>query len=365
MLKIAVVNDSILAAESLRRVVESVPDYQLTWVAYDGREAVGKCRDLCPDIVLMDLIMPVMDGVEATRAISAEFQCAILVVTASVGGHAGKVFEAMGAGALDAVNTPILGASGEGEGRDALVSKINTIAALLRGKPLRRRKSSPHSEPETLGDALAQTTPAQPKRDDVPPLIAIGASTGGPAALCEVLRALPPDPGVAIAIIQHVDEQFAASFIKWLDEQVPLRVRMAEPGEPLLVDTVLVCGREDHLVVGADGRLDYNPEPRQLAYRPSVDVFFHSLAENYAYQSVGVLLTGMGRDGAAGLKALRERNWYTLAQDQASCAVYGMPKAAKELDAAAEILPLRDIGPRLAEWTEHTSRRGGGKRKRL
>jgi len=113
MKKIAIVNDTMMAAESLRRVVTSVPEFDLVWVAYDGQEAVNKCRELCPDIILMDLIMPEMNGVQATRAITAEFECAILVVTASVDGHAGMVFEAMGAGALDAVNTPTLGASGD------------------------------------------------------------------------------------------------------------------------------------------------------------------------------------------------------------------------------------------------------------
>ncbi len=339
-----------MAAESLRRVVDSVTDYQLAWVAHDGREALRKCSELCPDIILMDLIMPEMDGVEATRAICAEFQCAILVVTASVDGHAGKVFEAMGAGALDAVNTPILGPNGDSGGANALISKINTIATLLHGKPL-RRGTSPSSAIQL------------PIVDCDTPLIAIGASTGGPSALCEVLRALPAKPGVAIAIVQHVDEQFVASFTQWLDEQVPLKVRAAQPGEPPAIDTVLVCAREDHLVIRADGRLDYNPEPRALAYRPSVDVFFHSLAEHYVNQTVGVLLTGMGKDGAAGLKAMSERNWHTIAQDQASCAVYGMPKAAKELDAAREILPLGNIGPRLAEWAEQASKRGREQRK--
>lgn len=350
MLKLAIVNDSILAAESLRRVVQSEADYQLVWVAYNGREAVQKCSDQCPDIILMDLIMPEMDGVEATRAISAKFECAILVVTASVDGHAGKVFEAMGAGALDAVNTPILGTSGEGEGRDALVRKINTIATLLRGKPFRRGSVS-KSRPATVdgGSRL--------------PLIAIGASTGGPSALCQVLQALPADPGVAIAIIQHVDEQFAASFTQWLENQAPIPVRIAEPGEPLALNTALICGREDHLVLEPDGLLRYQPEPRALAYRPSVDVFFNSLADNHYYQSVGVLLTGMGRDGAAGLKALRERGWLTIAQDQQTCAVYGMPKAAKEIDAAKEILPLGNIGPRLAGWAEQAATRGGRTRK--
>jgi len=128
MLKIAVVNDSLMAAECLRRVVNRVPEYQLLWVAYNGREALHYCSRHCPDIILMDLIMPEMDGIEATRRISEEFGCAILVVTATVHGHAGRVFEAMGAGALDAVNTPMLGESGHGEGEDLLIHKINTIA---------------------------------------------------------------------------------------------------------------------------------------------------------------------------------------------------------------------------------------------
>jgi two-component system response regulator WspF len=121
-----------------------------------------------------------------------------------------------------------------------------------------------------------------------------------------------------------------------------------------------VCGREEHLVLGADGLLNYQTEPKDLAYRPSVDVFFNSLIDNHNNQSVAVLLTGMGKDGAQGLRSLREKGWWTIAQDQATCAVYGMPKAAKELDAAEEILPLGGIGARLIEWAEHASRRSAG-----
>jgi len=349
MLKIGIVNDSLMAAECLRRVVTGVPEFELTWVAYNGREALNRCSQSCPDIILMDLIMPEMDGIEATRRITAEFGAAILVVTATVNGHAGRVFEAMGAGALDAVNTPILGAAGKGEGEDTLIRKINTIATLLHGKPARRIATAPEAN-------LSNTT------DSGVPLIAIGSSTGGPSALVEVLQAMPAHPGVAIAIVQHVDEQFMPSFISWLNSHAPLPVRMAKPGDQFEADTVLVCGREDHLIFTPQQQLDYTAHPTSLVYRPSVDVFFNSLAEHHRNQMVGVLLTGMGRDGAEGLKAIRERGWETIAQDQQTSAVYGMPKAAKEIGAAGKILPLGNIGPALVQWAENAA--AGGRRTR-
>ncbi len=339
MIRIAIVNDSMLAVESLRRVIHDIPGYQLLWVAHDGEEAVNRCDDHCPDIILMDLIMPKMDGVEATRIISARHDCAILVVTAIIEGYAGRVFEAMGAGALDAINTPVLGASGSGEGAASLVRKIRTIAMLISDKPARNVRGK---------------EPGKITRTDIPevPLIAIGASTGGPAALREILQTVPQDSGAAIAIIQHVDEQFSASFINWLNDYSPLTVRAARPGDHFRANEVLVCGREDHLIMTPGGSLDYTPHPIEQVYRPSVDVFFESLYKNYETQSLAILLTGMGKDGARGLKKLRDKGWHTLAQDQASCAVYGMPKAAKALDAATEILALGDIGPRLVRWTE-------------
>jgi two-component system response regulator WspF len=349
MLKVAIVNDSPMAAESLRRVVESVPDYKLAWIAANGREAIDNCGLNRPDIILMDLIMPEMDGVEATRRISTQFGCAILVVTATVNGHAGRVFEAMGGGALDAVNTPLLGSSGHGEGREILIRKIDAIATLLQDRPYRRSQlAAPAPQPASITEGV--------------PLIAIGASTGGPSALKELLQAMPPNPGAAIAIVQHVDEQFAASFIDWLNQHAPLPVAQAKAGEPLETDKVVVCGRQDHLVLTAEGLLGYTADPKQLAYRPSVDVFFQSLAKYQGNQTVGVLLTGMGKDGAAGLKSMRERGWLTIAQDRETSAVYGMPKAAKELDAAEKILPLQGIWPALAEWARRLPRAAKGQR---
>ncbi|HSJ48751.1 MAG TPA: chemotaxis response regulator protein-glutamate methylesterase [Gammaproteobacteria bacterium] len=333
-MRIAIVNDSQIAREALRRIIASDPGHTLAWTAENGREAVAKAHENTPDIILMDLIMPDMDGVEATRQIMALSPCAILVVTASVRENTPKVFEAMGAGALDAVNTPVLGTSGTGEGRTALLTKLETVKMLLRGQArldaaLGKPKPCAHDHPEQQ-------------------LIAIGASTGGPAALAEVLGALPQDIPAAIVVVQHVDEQFVASFAEWLGGRIQLPVRLAQEGEAPRPGTVLVAGRHDHLVLKADKRLGYSADPVDYPYRPSVNAFFSSLVTHWQGEVTGVLLTGMGRDGAEGLLALRGQGWHTLAQDMATSAVYGMPKAAAELDAAVSVLPLGAIGDSIA-----------------
>ncbi len=340
-MRIAIVNDSQLALEALRRVIASDPAHELVWTAVNGVEAVEKALRDTPDIILMDLIMPDMDGAKATRQIMAHSPCAILVVTASVRENTPKVFEAMGAGALDAVNTPVLGASGDGEGRNALLAKLDTVKMLIRGQArINAAQGIPapcvHNHPEQQ-------------------LIAIGASTGGPAALAQTLSALPLDIPASIVVIQHVDEQFAKSFAEWLDSQIALPVRLAEEGDRLQPGTVLVAGRQDHLVLKPNQQLGYTPDPVEYPYRPSVNAFFTSLVAHWQGEVTGVLLTGMGRDGAEGLLALRTQGWHTIAQDMDTSAVYGMPKAAAELDAAEEILPLGEIGGAIAALYEKTT----------
>lgn len=336
-MRIAVVNDSIMAVESLRQVIAASSKHSLAWVAHDGEEAVAKCRDDRPDILLMDLIMPKMDGVEATRQIMAESPCAIVVVTASVTGNAAKVFHAMGAGALDAINTPVLGLSGTGEGQAMLLQKIDTVAKLIN---VTEQTQATENQPRAIQSAEHSDAGQR--------LICIGSSTGGPAALKDTLACLPADLPAAIVIVQHVDQEFAPSFASWLDSEIPLPVRLADEGDCLLPGQVLVAGREEHLMLGRDQRLHYTPEPVEYAYRPSVNVFFESVAENWRHMAVGVLLTGMGRDGGAGLLNLRQAGCHTIAQDRETSAIYGMPKAAAELDAAVDILPLGEIGPALA-----------------
>lgn len=335
-MRVAVVNDSKLAAESLRRVIDESGRHQVAWIAEDGAEAVRRCADDLPDLVLMDLIMPQLDGVGATRQIMARTPCAIVVVTASVAGNAAKVFEAMGAGALDAINTPILGMNGTGAGHAALLHKIDMVGRLIEAPKRIARAQPPTPAPNPCA-----------KPGACPPLIAIGASTGGPAALHRILAPMPADLDAAIVLIQHVDEQFARSFAQWLDEQTALSVRLAQPGDRPRPGLVLVAGREDHLILTPDGTLSYTPEPADYAYRPSVNVFFESVARHWRGKAIGVLLTGMGRDGGSGLLAMRQAGCHTLAQDQASSAIYGMPKAAAEMGAAVDILSLEAIGPAL------------------
>lgn len=329
-LRIAIVNDLPMAVEVLRRVVVSVPEYSIAWIARDGAEAAGRCRQDRPDLILMDLIMPVMDGVQATAAIMKEATCAILVVTATVSGNAALVFEAMGYGALDAAGTPVLGPGGDLAGGAELLKKIEIIGKLI-GDPPPEPPARFQGKPERRVSAL--------------PLVALGASTGGPKALETVLAGLPARLGAAVVVIQHVDSRYAEGLAGWLASRTHLPVHLAREGDRPAADTVYVAGTGDHLIIAPDGAFHYTPEPRQNPFRPSVDRFFLSLAEGRGNKSVAVLLTGMGRDGAKGLLALRQAGWHTIAQDENTSVIYGMPRMAAELKAAVEILPLEQIAP--------------------
>lgn len=180
-------------------------------------------------------------------------------------------------------------------------------------------------------------------------LVAIGASAGGPAALAAVLRSLPKDFPAAVVIVQHVDARFAQGMAEWLSQHSSLPVRVVSEGDRVTAGTILLAGTDDHLTLTGVDRLGYTSEPRRCSYRPSIDVFFQSVSQHWLGDAIGVLLTGMGKDGAVGLKVLRNKGHHTIAQDQASSAVYGMPKAAATLDAAMDILPIERIAARLVD----------------
>lgn len=336
-MKIAIANDVAMAAEALRRVVASTQEHQVLWIARTGVEAVRMCAENRPDLVLMDLNMPELDGVEATRQIMEQSPCAILVVTGRPQDNVNQVFRALGAGALDVTATPML--QGKADGAAELLAKIKTMDKLIR-----------HSGGS---QAMQPRSAAAPERKEAPvtKLVAIGASTGGPLAVSKILAGWLPPPGCAIVVVQHIDENFAEHFARWLGEQLQMPVRAIEHGDELAPGTVLIAKSNDHLVLDKDYRLGYDAAPKDYAYRPSVDVFFRCVAQHWRGDAVGILLTGMGRDGAEGLLAMRRAGHTTIAQDQASSAVYGMPRAAAELDAAQMVLPLDKIGPMLRNTT--------------
>ncbi|MFM2124103.1 MAG: hypothetical protein RL328_554 [Acidobacteriota bacterium] len=330
-MRIGIVNDVPLAVEALRRVVTSLPEYQVAWIAKDGEEAVRACAIDTPDVVLMDLMMPRMDGVEATRRIMQESPCAILIVTATVAGHTSKVFDAMGWGALDAVDTPVLTLSGDPAGGRNLLAKIAILERLVRPGRLTHANQGRVFPRYSNGTAL--------------PLVAIGSSTGGPAALGEVFSNIPKDIQASFTIVQHVDAQFAPGLATWLADKTGHAVIPAREGTRPLAGQVMLAVTNDHLALAQNGTFQYTPEPEEYLYRPSIDVFFESALACYPGPLIGVLLTGMGADGARGLLRLREAGWPTIAQDEASCVVFGMPKAAIKLGAASEVLGLNEIAP--------------------
>ncbi len=337
---IGIVNDMEMAAKAIAMTLLSSGQHNVLWTATTGQEAILKCKGQRPDIVLMDLIMPGMNGVETTRRIMQECPTAILVVTASVSENCGLAFQAMGAGALDAISTPVLA---NREGQSAFLTKIAQIATIIQAD-----RSAPSPLPPQGHRKVAENAEEGTK------LIVIGASAGGPAAVSEILSNLPHPLDAALVIIQHVDVRFVDEMATWLQgfTQTPLEV--AKEGCPLIHGRIYLAGKDGHIEIQPDRKFHYCREPSNLAYQPSVDVFLSSVARHWTDHAMGVILTGMGKDGASGLLELRQRGQLTIAQDLATSALKGMPKAAADANAAKEILPLEKITPRISLWMQET-----------
>lgn len=337
-MKIGVVNDSPMALQAIARTLEAGGKHQVIWTARGGEEALSLCFRQLPELVLMDLVMPGLNGVETTRRIIQRCPTAILVVTASVKHNCRLAFQAMGEGALDVIATPRLC---DAPGQTAFLRKIDQIATLLDSNVAENsgclRKISEPSDQNL----------AKPNR-----LALIGCSVGGPAATAEILHKLPQTPGAAVVIVQHIDSQFIEELASWLELHSSWPVRLAKENQVLHHGTVWLADAARHLLLNEDGRACCSHEPSQLPYRPSVDVLFNSIAACWQGSVIAAILTGMGRDGASGLLALRKRGFVTLAQDRSSSAIFGMPKAAVDCGAASETLPLQQIAERIAKWIE-------------
>lgn len=306
--------------------------HSVIWTSTRGRDAMVMCQKKLPDLLLISLDLTDIGCAELIRHLMQHTPTTIIVVSKSVKKQATRVFEAMSAGALDAFSEP---STDEPQSIQDLKRKIKNIENLHK----------------TANAVQAPVVPAQIEKGLV--LIAIGASTGGPAALVKVLSALPPKPDAVIVMIQHMDKQFSEGMAKWIDEQTKIRVEIAKPNQKPVAGTAYIAAGEDHLILNKNGCFNYTAEPIDYPYRPSVDVFFESAVACWPNRMIGVLLTGMGRDGANGLLSFYNRNMLTIAQNEESCAVFGMPKAAIALNAAKKVLHIDDIGPALRDALQH------------
>jgi two-component system response regulator WspF len=340
-MRIGLVNDLPIALEALRRTVARMPGAVVAWTAMDGAEAVARCATDRPDIVLMDLIMPVMDGVEATRRIMRETPCPILVVTATVTGNAARVFEALGAGALDAIDTPNLT---DPAGIERLCKRIQSIVRLSR----------PAVASSAVLVSATPSTGAQP----LPTPALLGASTGGPQALRRVLMSWPKPLPFAAVIVQHLDAAFVPGLAEWLGRECHHMVRVAEAGQPARPGTVYIAGGTQHVLLDAKCVFRQQAGAASDLHQPSVDALFESAARAGLEPGVAALLTGMGSDGARGLLALRRAGWKTIAQDQETSVVWGMPGAAAQSGAAARVLGVDQVGAAIhAHFSESGTQR--------
>jgi two-component system chemotaxis response regulator CheB len=342
-IRVLIVEDSQTVRKYLVSVLSADPEIQIVAEAADGRQAIELCTEHKPDVITMDMMLPVMTGLSATEYIMAYCPTPILVVSSSVNrGELFKTYDALAAGAVDVLEKPT-GTDAEGAWERRFVSTVKLVSRISVITHPRARLVPPQNrrvrEPSTVANATRRS----------PRIVAIGASTGGPAAIVEVLRALPVDFGMPILLVLHINELFGTAFADWLDAQLPHRVVYARGGESLagMRGDVIMAPAGRHLIV-RNGKLALTMDAERHFCRPSVDVLFESLATEYGPSAVACLLTGMGRDGALGLLKIRQAGGLTIAQDEATSIVYGMPREADLLGAATHVLPLQEIGAAVA-----------------
>lgn len=339
-IRVLLVDDSIITLVVLKRILANAPEIQVVGTATNGQEALDVIPILQPDVICTDLHMPVMDGLELTRAVMERFPCPILVLSVSVQkGQVSRIFQLLEAGAIDVMAKP-LGEVGMDYGLNAreLVSKIKILAGV---RVIRKHRKEPYAIAPPSGNNL-HLIEAAPLR-----IIGIGASTGGPQAFQEILTHLPGNLPVPVICVQHISEEFMQGLVDWLAPQCQLRITTAEAGIEPQPGTVYFPSDGSHLTVDSQGRLECTDGLIYEGHRPSVSITFRSLAQHYGSEAAGVLLTGMGRDGVDGMQAIAQAGGTTIAQDEESSIVFGMPKEAIAANAARFVLPLPKIAPAL------------------
>lgn len=335
-IRVLVADDSAVMRSALRRLLESDAEISVVGIAKDGREAVQQVAALDPDVVTLDLEMPVMNGLEALQRIMRDYRRPVIMFSSLTVEGAEATFDALSLGAFDYAPKPSGYAPIAGV-RDELITKIKAAFASRVRRTTANHQPSPGQSPPT-----AAPTQAQGKAS----LVCVGCSTGGPAALQRILPVLPEDFPVPILVVQHMPPGFTAPFARRLDGLCSLHVQEASPGQILEPHTVSIAPAGWQLTIcrcGSKLAVELSKEPPGMLHMPSVDVMMLSAADACGNRAVGVILTGMGSDGEHGMRALYSRGALTIGQDEHSCAVYGMPRACAEQDTLHHILPLEEI----------------------
>jgi two-component system chemotaxis response regulator CheB len=362
--RILVVEDSLTVRMRIVAALSADPECEVVGEAEDGAQGIALCKSLRPDVMTLDMMLKQSTGLEVTEHIMAYCPTPIVIVSSSFNrGGMLRTYDALAAGALDAIEKPT-GEEPEGEWEQRLRETVKLAARIKVITHVRAKLRQPRSGEVPLPPDRPRPRPAIPA---VPPvhadgpsrfsLIAMGASTGGPAAVVQILRDIRPPIPLPILLVIHIGAPFGRAFADWLNDTLPMPVAEARDGEPLPLpgQARLVMAPPDRHLVIERGRLRLSSGPERHACRPSVDVLFESVAQEVGPSAIGCLLTGMGKDGAAGLHAMKRAGAATIVQDEATCVVFGMLREAIRLGAAGRILPLGEIGPAMLSLSRSTA----------
>lgn len=339
-IRVLITDDSAVMRTALSRMLESSPGIRVCGTAKNGMEAVEKNNLLRPDVITLDVEMPVLDGMKALKQIMREKPCPVIMVSSATQEGAEITLEALDAGAFDYLpKEDLQRATHALKLRQSLIEKIEAAA---RSSLARRiRGILPAIAPVSGRDALGGIFTLVPK------IVVVGTSTGGPKALQEILPTLPADLPIAVLAVQHMPPGFTAPFAKRLDGLSKVRIREARQGEAVEPGTVLIAPAGQQTTVYTNGgskvSICLSDTPHDTPHKPSVDVTMASVAEVFGRHSMGIILTGMGSDGLQGMSAIRAAGGITIGQDEATCAVYGMPRCCAESGVLQRVVPLSEV----------------------
>ncbi|MFH1860727.1 MAG: chemotaxis-specific protein-glutamate methyltransferase CheB [bacterium] len=377
MIRVLVVDDSLVVREIITKILRSDPEIEIVGTARNGVEAIDLAARLRPSIITMDINMPIKNGLEAIEEIMAYTPTPILVISSLVNKEVGFAFRAMELGALDVFEKPTMGVwdgqeklERELKAKVKLLSKIRVVTHLAGRRREQKLEGSPLAETAPLTENILNTSltlpvpeisrkeqtcllplPALPQ---IPPdglkgsgtfeIVAIGASTGGPKALQQVLSPIPKDFPLPIVIVQHIADGFTEGLVEWLETECMLKIKLGKDRELLQSGVIYVAPCRSHMRVDEYKQIRLDDSAPIGGHKPAVTALLSSVAKVYGNKAIGVILTGMGGDGAEGLKEMRDKGAATIAQDKNTSIIFGMPKVAIDMGAAQKVLPI-DIIP--------------------